>query len=246
MGRDRGDLVVFYEYVLATMRNVVGVLAGLNRVYVAPEKLKRVGAVVSGMELTPPNAAARLDALLDLPREQVEPELDDLVARTLDLVDEHLPEVDTTARSRGLVAAGRSRAITRRSPAPRVPGPHVRQRQERAAEREQRGGSAGRMRRRFARRARGPGLARRGRGACRGGRLGRAGGALGDDPELGSPVLGQTTGSDEPATEDGIDLDAGENADATTDGGPEPPVGVEPDLKDVAAAQRRADADSAG
>ena len=99
MGRDRGDLVVFYEYVLATMRNVVGVLAGLNRVYVAPDKLKRAGAVVSRMELTPPDAAARLDALLDLPREQVKAELDDLVARTLDLVDEHLPEVDT-ARAR--------------------------------------------------------------------------------------------------------------------------------------------------
>ena len=99
MGRERGDLVVFYEYVLATMRNVVGVLAGLNRVYVAPEKLKRVGAVVSHMELTPPAAAARLDALLDLPRDQVKPELDDLVARTLELVEEHLPEVDT-ARAR--------------------------------------------------------------------------------------------------------------------------------------------------
>ena len=96
MGRDRGDLVVFYEYVLATMRNVVGILAGLNRVYVAPEKLKRVGAVVGRMTLTPPDAAARLDALLDLPRAHVRPELDDLVGRTLDLVDEHLPEVDTT------------------------------------------------------------------------------------------------------------------------------------------------------
>jgi hypothetical protein len=51
------------------------------------------------MELTPPDAARRLDALLDLPREQVKPELDDLVARTLDLVDEHLPEIDT-ARAR--------------------------------------------------------------------------------------------------------------------------------------------------
>ncbi len=96
MGRDRGDLVVFYEYVLATMRNVVGVLAGLNRVYLAPDKLKRVGAVVGRMELTPPNAAARLERLLDLPREQVKPELDDLVARTLGLVEEHLPQVDTT------------------------------------------------------------------------------------------------------------------------------------------------------
>ena len=75
-------------------------LAGLNRVYVAPDKLKRVGAVVSRMELTPPTRP-RLDALLDLPREQVKPELDDLVARTLDLVDEHLPDIDTTrARER--------------------------------------------------------------------------------------------------------------------------------------------------
>lgn len=96
MGRDRGDLVVFYEYVLATMRSVVGILAGLNRVYIAPEKLKRVGVVVGRMELTPPDAAARLDALLDLPRERVKPELDDLVERTLELVEEHLPEVDTT------------------------------------------------------------------------------------------------------------------------------------------------------
>jgi hypothetical protein len=95
MGRERGDLVVFYEYVLATMRSVVGVLAGLNRVYVAPDKLKRIGAVVGRMELAPAGAARRLDALLDLPREQVKPELDDLVGATLDLVDAHLPEVDT-------------------------------------------------------------------------------------------------------------------------------------------------------
>jgi hypothetical protein len=101
MGRERGDLVVFYEYVLGTMRNVVGVLAGLNGVYVAPDKLKRVGAVVSRMELTPPDAARRLDAILALPREQVKPELDDLVGATLDLVDEHLPEVGT-AKARAL------------------------------------------------------------------------------------------------------------------------------------------------
>ena len=96
MGRDRGDLVVFYEYVLATMRSLVGILAGLNRVYVAPEKLKRVGAVVERMELAPPDAAARLERLLDLPREQVKPELDALVAETLELLERELPEVDTS------------------------------------------------------------------------------------------------------------------------------------------------------
>ena len=61
---------------------------------------------------------------------------------------------------------------------------------------------------------------------------------LAEDPELESGVLGRTTGSDEPATGEGIDREAGDDADATTDGGAEPPAGVEPDLKDVGAARR--------
>ena len=68
---------------------------------------------------------------------------------------------------------------------------------------------------------------------------------LADDPELGSSVLGETTGSDEPATESGVDLSAGDHADAVADGGPEVPENAEPDLKDVAAAAREADRDDA-
>ena len=49
--------------------------------------------------------------------------------------------------------------------------------------------------------------------------------------------------SDEPATEQGIDPTGGDEADAVTDGGPEVPEGVEPDLKDVAAAAREAEKD---
>ena len=66
---------------------------------------------------------------------------------------------------------------------------------------------------------------------------------LAEDRELGSSVLGETTGSDEPATESGIDPDAGDEADATSDGGPEPPEGAEPDLKDAGAAPRQVDLD---
>jgi hypothetical protein len=68
---------------------------------------------------------------------------------------------------------------------------------------------------------------------------------LADDPQLGSPVLGETTGSAEPATGSGIDPSAGDEADATSDRGPEPTEGAEPDLKDAAAAPRQVDADSA-
>ena len=58
---------------------------------------------------------------------------------------------------------------------------------------------------------------------------------LAEDPELGSSVLGATTGSDEQATESGVDLSTGDQADATSDGGPDLPEGVEPDLKDITA-----------
>jgi hypothetical protein len=66
-----------------------------------------------------------------------------------------------------------------------------------------------------------------------------------EDPELGSSVLGATTGSDEPATDQGVDLSGGDAADATSDGGTEPPRGAEPDLKDAAAGPRQADIESA-
>jgi hypothetical protein len=62
---------------------------------------------------------------------------------------------------------------------------------------------------------------------------------LADDPQLGSSVLGVTTGSDRPATETGIDRSGGDKADAVTDGGPDLQPGVEPDLKDTAAAAIR-------
>jgi RNA polymerase sigma-70 factor (ECF subfamily) len=67
---------------------------------------------------------------------------------------------------------------------------------------------------------------------------------LDEDPELGSSVLGRTTGSNEPTTDDGIDPSGGDNADAVTDGGPDLPRDAEPDLKDAATAAPQADADS--
>jgi hypothetical protein len=69
---------------------------------------------------------------------------------------------------------------------------------------------------------------------------------LDDDPQLESAVLGETTGSDEPATEEGIDRSSGDEADAVSDGGPDVPEDAEPDLKDVAAAARKREADEAG
>jgi hypothetical protein len=62
-----------------------------------------------------------------------------------------------------------------------------------------------------------------------------------DAPSEPDAALGRTTGSDEPATAEGIDLSAGDNADATTDGGAERPDDAEPDLKDAAQPPRSVD-----
>jgi hypothetical protein len=59
-------------------------------------------------------------------------------------------------------------------------------------------------------------------------------------------VTGRTVGGDEPATEEGIDLSAGDNADAVRDGGQNrPESGEEPDLRDAAAGPRQVDIDAA-
>lgn len=67
---------------------------------------------------------------------------------------------------------------------------------------------------------------------------------LDEDPDLDSEVLGETTGSDEPATHRGVDLSAGDDADATAEGGADPPQDAEPDVKDIGAASRQTDGGS--
>lgn len=66
-----------------------------------------------------------------------------------------------------------------------------------------------------------------------------------EDPELGSSVLGRPALSGDPATETGVDLHGGDHADAISDGGPDVPEGVEPDLNDAASGPRQVDLDSA-
>lgn len=66
-----------------------------------------------------------------------------------------------------------------------------------------------------------------------------------DAPYENEPVLGRTVGGDEPATDEGIDLSAGDNADAVRDGGQNRPEDEEPDLRDAGAGPRQVDIDAA-
>jgi len=68
---------------------------------------------------------------------------------------------------------------------------------------------------------------------------------LAEDSDLDDAVLGGRARSEAPATESGIDRQAGDRADATTDGGAAIPEGAEPDLKDAGRGPRRVDVESA-
>jgi hypothetical protein len=66
---------------------------------------------------------------------------------------------------------------------------------------------------------------------------------LEDAPGMDDAALGRTTGSNEPATDGGIDRTTGDRADATTDGGPDLPESGDVDTKDVAQAAVQRDRD---
>jgi hypothetical protein len=67
-----------------------------------------------------------------------------------------------------------------------------------------------------------------------------------EDSGMDDAVLGAPAGSETPATQAGVDPRGGENADATSDGGPEVAAGAEPDLKDAGSGPRQVDVESAG
>ncbi|MDB5035952.1 MAG: hypothetical protein JWQ98_3193 [Chlorobi bacterium] len=102
-GLGRGDLLSFYDYLRGAITNIIGVLAGLNRIYTSTDKPKRTGDVLRTMRIAPRDVAGRIDAILAGDRRDAVPLLGELVEEVIALVEVHMPEVDT-ARARTLFA----------------------------------------------------------------------------------------------------------------------------------------------
>lgn len=99
----RGDWHAFHDVLSEAIRNLLTVLAGLNRRYFTADKLKRIGATAERMPIRPRDAGARLEALYTMERAAVPAALGTLVADTLALVETHRPDIDT-ARARRVFA----------------------------------------------------------------------------------------------------------------------------------------------
>jgi hypothetical protein len=92
---ERRDALVWrYEVMAQSAYNVLGVLAGLNRVWFTTFQLKRMGKLVDSFELAPPRLTERLEALFDPDAKAAVAELERLVGETRDLARQRFPDLD--------------------------------------------------------------------------------------------------------------------------------------------------------
>lgn len=86
------------DMLLEAAFDLLGVLAGLNRVYFTRFELKRLRALVAKLERAPDDLVGRLESLFRLPPGEAAAELGRLVLETRALVQAELPELELPLR----------------------------------------------------------------------------------------------------------------------------------------------------
>lgn len=86
-----------YQILTEAAYNLLAILAGLNRLYFTSFQFKRLHHFAAQMAIQPANFAARLDRLFSAPPAESTLELKSLVGETLDLVAQHMPQVEVAS-----------------------------------------------------------------------------------------------------------------------------------------------------
>jgi hypothetical protein len=94
MAAGRGDRVWLQELLLEQEKKLLGILCGLNRIYHHGE-FKRLDRLIARMAIVPPELEERLLRVLRAEPLEAVGQVERLIQETLELVDRHLPQVDT-------------------------------------------------------------------------------------------------------------------------------------------------------
>jgi hypothetical protein len=94
MGVDRNEVIFLQEELLHAVQNIFGVLCGLNKLY-HPGKIKGLNYTVAQMQLAPPNVTSRLPGIFEVDGQTAVTQLKQLIEETIELVETHLPHIDT-------------------------------------------------------------------------------------------------------------------------------------------------------
>lgn len=85
-----------HQTLVETSFNILGILAGLNRMYFHPFQFKRSQRFAGRMQVAPDSLSPRLDHLLTVSHATAVREAEQLVLETLKLARDQLPELDLT------------------------------------------------------------------------------------------------------------------------------------------------------
>jgi hypothetical protein len=85
-----------HQTIAETALNLVGIVAGVNRRYYVPFQFKRARRFLETMQIAPDNLADRLDRLFMVEPTSAIAHIKELVQETIALVNQHMPDVDTS------------------------------------------------------------------------------------------------------------------------------------------------------
>jgi hypothetical protein len=99
----RRDTTLWYHQILVeSAQNILGVLSGLNHQYYTTVQFKRMSKHIMQMEISPENLTNRLEGLFRHAAPVAVNELEALVRETVELVEIHMPQVDTSSAKQKL------------------------------------------------------------------------------------------------------------------------------------------------
>jgi predicted nucleotidyltransferase len=99
----RRDTTLWYHQILVeSAQNILGVLSGLNRLYYSTFQFKRMSRFIEQMQIAPENLADRLESLFHSEGSIAVNQLESVVRETIELVEIHMPQVDTSSVRRKL------------------------------------------------------------------------------------------------------------------------------------------------
>lgn len=115
---NRGDIISYYDGLTRMLKNLLGLLAGLNRVYMSVDEPRWGEYYLEQMDIKPVDTWARMKAVLTAEGPEAVAVLDGLIADVIELIAQHRPDIDLTRTRLGrtlAVEACESRPEIRRS-----------------------------------------------------------------------------------------------------------------------------------
>ncbi|NMG06285.1 hypothetical protein [Brasilonema sp. UFV-L1] len=92
----RDTTVWFHQVLVESVQNILAILAGINKLYYSTFQFKRMGMFIDKMNIVPENLSMRMESLFQSERRIAIRQLEDIIRETLELVNLHMPQVDTS------------------------------------------------------------------------------------------------------------------------------------------------------